>query len=58
MECEVRGSRWQHEKVYPGMRPMNAMGKEPQYVIRINGELSQIAWTSAHEDAGWKRVSK
>ena len=56
MKGQVRGSRWVHETTYPGMIPMNAMGKEPFYVVRINGELSQIAWTSAHEEAGWKPV--
>lgn len=56
MKCEVRGSRWVHEQVYPGMTPMSAMGKEPYYVVNINGELSQIAWTSAHEESGWKPV--
>ena len=58
MLCEVRGSYWQHENLYPGMKPMNALGKEPMYVIIINGELSQIPWTSAHEEGGWKPVEE
>jgi hypothetical protein len=56
MNCEVRGSRWQRDETYPGVPSMNAFGKEPMYVVKINGELSQIPWTSAHEDGGWKRV--
>lgn len=55
MKCEVRGSRWTYEKTYPGMKPCNAFGKEPVYVVRINGVLSQIRWMDAHEEAGWKR---
>eukprot|EP00523_Entomoneis_sp_CCMP467_P001947 CAMPEP_0168748516 /NCGR_PEP_ID=MMETSP0724-20121128/16217_1 /TAXON_ID=265536 /ORGANISM="Amphiprora sp., Strain CCMP467" /LENGTH=138 /DNA_ID=CAMNT_0008796349 /DNA_START=88 /DNA_END=504 /DNA_ORIENTATION=- len=56
MKCEVRGSRWNKEQhLYPGMAPTNALGKEPMYVVRINGELSQIPFTSAHEESGWKR---
>lgn len=57
MICEVRGSRWEYEKfLYPGMKPINALGKEPMYLVRINGENSQIPWTSAHEEGGWKPV--
>jgi hypothetical protein len=55
IKCEVRGSCWQHESKFPGMAPENAFSKEPMYVIRINGELALINWTSAHEEAGWKR---
>lgn len=55
MKCEVRGSKWNMEQMIPGMTPMNALGKEPMYVIKMGSELSQIAWTSAHEEAGWKR---
>ena len=55
MRCEVLGSKWVHEHMYPGMTPMNAFGKESMYVVRINGEISQIAWSSAHEESGWKR---
>jgi hypothetical protein len=55
MKCEVRGSRWNYERKIPGVPPMNAFSKEPMYVVQINGELSQINWTSAHEEAGWKR---
>lgn len=56
MKCEVRGSKWSKEKIYPGMKPQNAFGKEPMYVVKMGNELTQIHWTSAHEEAGWKRV--
>jgi len=55
MKCEVLGSKWNHERTYPGMIPMNAFSKEPLYVIKMGGQISQIVWTSAHEEAGWKR---
>ena len=56
MKMEIRGSRWTHEKVYPGVTPANAFGKEPMYVVKTSsGELSQIVWTGAHEEGGWKR---
>jgi len=50
MRCEVMGSRWKIESEYAGM-PDN---REPVYIVLINGELSQIALTSAHEEGGWK----
>ena len=48
MRCVVKGSRWNEEHG----------NKEPMYVILINGELSQIALTSAHEDGGWEIEKK
>lgn len=53
MECVVIGSHWDHEVVYPGMKSMYAMSKEAMYKIVIGGEISQIPWTSAHEEGGW-----
>ena len=58
MKCEVRGSRWQYERTFPGMSSTNALGKEPMYVVSMGGELTQIHWTSAHEEGGWKPVEK
>lgn len=56
MVCEVRGSRWNRERTIPGVPSMCAFNKEPMYVVRMRGELSQIHWTSAHEEGGWMRV--
>jgi hypothetical protein len=49
MKCEVRGSRMINDDQGRGIT------KCPMYVILINGELSQIPWTSAHEESGWWR---
>lgn len=47
MRCEVKGSKWNTE-MYMGL-PDN---REHYYVILINGELSQIPFTDAHEEEG------
>ena len=49
MKCEVRGSRMVKEEQGRGI------DKVPMYVVLINGELTQIPWTSAHEESGWWR---
>lgn len=50
MRCEVMGSRWKLESPYMKL----ADNREPHYIVLINGELSQIVLTSAHEQSGWK----
>ena len=50
IRCEVRGSRWKSESEFAGM----ADNREPVYVVYVDGELSQIALTSAHEEGGWQ----
>ncbi|KAG7346023.1 hypothetical protein IV203_005091 [Nitzschia inconspicua] len=49
MKCEVLGSRMVKDEQGRGIT------QSPRYVIRMNGELSQIPWTSAHEEGGWWR---
>ena len=58
MKCQVAGSRWSEERPFPGGKSYYADDREPFYVILINGELSQIELTSAHEEAGWQVVSR
>lgn len=54
MRCVVKGSRWVLEPKYPGVNSMCADSRESNYIVLINGELTQIALTSAHEEGGWK----
>jgi hypothetical protein len=46
MKCQVKGTRWIDEGL---------LGLTPMYVMMMGGKLSQIPFTSAHEEAGWKR---
>ena len=46
--CEILGSQWK----------LKYIDRQPVYLIRIDGGLSQIALTSAHdEEGGWQVVS-
>lgn len=65
MECYVLGSKWQLEECrYPGMSTMFPDGREPVYVVLMNGEPTQINFMDAHEgEYGWmvdtsKRMKK
>ncbi|GFH56310.1 hypothetical protein CTEN210_12786 [Chaetoceros tenuissimus] len=49
MKCEVKGSKWNKE-MYMGL-PDN---RKPYYVVLINGEISQIPFTDAHDEGGWQ----
>jgi hypothetical protein len=50
MKCQVKGTRWITDGFGFGQEP-----KTPVYVILMGGELTQIPFTSAHEECGWKR---
>jgi hypothetical protein len=50
IKCEVRGSRMVKERLGRGIT------QSPMYIVKMgSGELSQIPWTSAHEEGGWWR---
>ena len=44
MRCVVKGSRWVTE----------FNDNQPIYIVLINGELSEIHFTSAHKEGGWE----
>eukprot|EP00980_Cylindrotheca_fusiformis_P031045 scaffold25739_cov113-Cylindrotheca_fusiformis.AAC.1 len=46
MTCQVKGLKWTKDTIM-------YQNKCPMYVISINGELSFIPFTSAHETSGW-----
>ena len=62
MNSIVVGSRWKKDDLdLPGMQSYYIDGREPMYVIWMNGELSQIGLMDAHVTegyTGWKVVGK